>query len=104
VCAVGARYACGRRKTAIAVDRVGLLRVEAEPPADIADLMRQVTPRCTYGFVNPVLKRNVGPRYTPEALRARIEGTVFLAGIVRPDGSVDSIRVMTSVDATQGLR
>lgn len=51
----------------------------------------------------PVLVSETKPAYTPAALRAGIEGEVHLTGVVRPDGSVDGIRVVESLDAEYGL-
>lgn len=45
----------------------------------------------------PVAVKKVDPRYPGEARRQRLEGVVFLYGIIREDGSVDSVRVVRSV-------
>jgi TonB family protein len=45
----------------------------------------------------------VKPRYTPEAMRARVEGSVRLRGIVERDGTVSAIEVVRSLDAMYGL-
>lgn len=44
----------------------------------------------------PVLK--VDPKYPPELIREHIHGEVVLYAIIRANGSVDSIRVMRSLD------
>jgi TonB family protein len=51
----------------------------------------------------PRVLSDVKPRYTPEAMRARIQGTVRLRGIVERDGTVSAIEVINSLDATNGL-
>jgi periplasmic protein TonB len=51
----------------------------------------------------PILLREVKPAYTPEAMRARIQGEVVLVGVVLPDGSVTRLRVLRSLDGTFGL-
>lgn len=43
------------------------------------------------------------PRYTSDAMRARIAGTVALAATVQPDGTVADVRVLQSLDPTYGL-
>ncbi len=48
---------------------------------------------------SPVPVRKVDPRYPPVLAEARIEGDVMLYAIIRQDGTVDSIRVLRSVDA-----
>ena len=46
----------------------------------------------------PVATTKVDPAYPPDALRDRIEGTVTLYAVIRADGSVDTIRVLDSLD------
>jgi TonB family protein len=46
----------------------------------------------------PRLIEEVRPRYTSDALRTKIQGTVFLEAIVRSDGSPSHIRVVRSLD------
>ena len=55
------------------------------------------------GVVSPRLIREIKPGYTPEAMRARIQGTVTLQAVVLPDGSVGTARVIRSLDSTFGL-
>jgi protein TonB len=47
--------------------------------------------------------KEVSPRYTPGAMRARIEGVVLLEAVVRADGTVGRVRVRRSLDAAFGL-
>jgi len=47
----------------------------------------------------PVALRKVDPRYPAEAKRERVEGTVYLYGIIRPDGLVEEIAVVQGVDS-----
>jgi len=46
----------------------------------------------------PKLLYDIKPRYTPQALRDKIEGTVWLEIVVTADGSVGDIRVLRSLD------
>ena len=55
------------------------------------------------GVSVPVLIREVKPQYTSDAMRAKIQGTVVLECIVRPDGTVSDIQVQRSLDPTFGL-
>jgi len=55
------------------------------------------------GIENPVLRREVKPQYTAEAMRAKIQGTVYLDCVVKADGSVGECGVVRSLDATFGL-
>jgi len=50
-----------------------------------------------------VLVRQVEPRYTSEAMRAKISGDVELEAVIKPDGTVGEIRVMKSLDDRFGL-
>ena len=47
--------------------------------------------------------REVKPQYTAEAMRAKVQGVVYLECIVLPDGSVGDIQVVKSLDTTFGL-
>jgi protein TonB len=55
------------------------------------------------GVSLPVLIREVRPQYTSDAMRAKVQGTVLLECIVRPDGSVTDITVLRSLDRSFGL-
>ena len=51
----------------------------------------------------PKLIVEVKPNYTPDAMRARIEGIVELEIVVYADGSVGGIRLVRSLDSRFGL-
>lgn len=55
------------------------------------------------GVVSPRLIREIKPGYTPEAMRARIQGMVTLQAVVLPDGSVGASHVVRSLDSAFGL-
>lgn len=55
------------------------------------------------GVENPVRIREVKPQYTPEAMRAKIQGTVELEAIIGPDGRVTEARISRSLDKVFGL-
>jgi protein TonB len=46
----------------------------------------------------PVPVRKVDPKYPPELIEQNVQGEVVLYGIVRADGSVDSIQVARTLD------
>ena len=50
-----------------------------------------------------MLIRDVKPQYTADAMRAKIQGSVWLECIVLPDGSVGNVRVTRSLDPRFGL-
>ena len=43
------------------------------------------------------------PQYTSDAMRAKIQGSVLLECIVRPNGEVTDVQVIRSLDPTFGL-
>ncbi len=51
----------------------------------------------------PTLVREVKPAYTSDAMRARLQGSVFLECVVRPDGSVGQVKILRSLDSAFGL-
>lgn len=55
------------------------------------------------GIQAPVPTRSVQPKYTPEALQAKVEGVVELGLVILPDGTVTDVRVTKSLDTTYGL-
>ena len=57
----------------------------------------------TPGLKAPVLKHTVYPRYTSDAMRAKLQGVVEVQAVVMPDGSVSRARVTTSLDKAFGL-
>lgn len=55
------------------------------------------------GVEPPRLLREVRPQYTADAMRAKVQGIVWLECIVLPDGTVGDVRVVRSLDPTFGL-
>jgi periplasmic protein TonB len=55
------------------------------------------------GVTAPRVVKSVPPRYTPEAMKARIEGVVALGAVVQEDGAVGNITVVRSLDSMYGL-
>ena len=47
--------------------------------------------------------KEVKPAYTADAMRAKIQGSVWLECIVMPDGSVGEVKVTRSLDPIFGL-
>jgi TonB family protein len=54
-------------------------------------------------LVQPTVKRMVQPKYTSEAMRAKLQGTVEVEAVIRPDGTIDRARVVKSLDTQLGL-
>ncbi len=58
---------------------------------------------CDDGVSRPKLVREVQPRYTMEAMKAKKRGKVLVDAVVRPDGRVGDVVVAVSLDKTDGL-
>ena len=52
----------------------------------------------------PRLVREVKPQYTPEAMEARIQGTLWLEAVVLDTGEVGDVEVTRSLDTVYGMR
>jgi protein TonB len=55
------------------------------------------------GLTLPRIRQEVKPEYTPEAMKARIQGRVVLEAIVLASGAVDDVSILTSLDTEHGL-
>lgn len=55
------------------------------------------------GVTTPRVLREVKPQYTSDAMRARIQGSVWLECVVQPSGVCTEIQVVRSLDRTFGL-
>jgi len=55
------------------------------------------------GVTAPTVVKQVQAAYTNEARDQRIEGTVGLSCVIRPDGHVTDVNVVESLDAVFGL-
>jgi protein TonB len=51
----------------------------------------------------PTVLREVKPKYTPDAMRAKLQGAVELEIVVKEDGTVGEVRVTKSLDKASGL-
>jgi periplasmic protein TonB len=52
----------------------------------------------TPGLRLPVMVRHVEPKYTSDALRAKIQGQVVVQIVVREDGTVEKARIIVGLD------
>ena len=55
------------------------------------------------GVTIPRVIKEVKPAYTAEAMRAKVQGVVWLRCIVLPDGTVGRVEVVRSLDSVFGL-
>ena len=49
-------------------------------------------------IASPAPVRKIDPKYPREMMKEHVEGEVILYGVIRPDGSVDSIQVVRKLD------
>ena len=55
------------------------------------------------GVSPPALIYRAPPQYTPEAMRAKLQGVAYLTGVVGVDGMLHDIRIVRSLDGAFGL-
>jgi periplasmic protein TonB len=55
------------------------------------------------GVTNPTVIKQVDPSYTSDAMRAKIQGEVWLEAVVQPNGLLTDIKVVKSLDRQYGL-
>jgi len=55
------------------------------------------------GVQTPRVLREVKPAYTAEAMRAKVQGEVWLECVVMPDGTVGRVEIVKSLDGNFGL-
>jgi TonB family protein len=73
------------------------------PIGEAAARRQQIVDGKAAGVTLPKLVSEVKPKYTPEAMQARIEGTVVMSVVVRTDGTTGDIEVTRSLDARYGV-
>ena len=59
---------------------------------------QELTPSASADLSMPVPMRKVDPKYPPDLIEQNVQGEVVLYGIIRADGSVDSLQVARSLD------
>jgi TonB family protein len=50
------------------------------------------------GLVQPIVRRRAQPKYTSDAMRAKIQGTTEVEAVIQPDGTIGRLRVTKSLD------
>lgn len=73
------------------------------PVGDAAAQAQQAVDGTDPGVTLPKVVSEVRAQYTPEALEARIEGTVMMTTAIRTDGTPSDIAITKSLDAEHGL-
>ena len=52
---------------------------------------------------NPAPIKSVQPKYTSEAMRAKIQGSVEIEAVVLPNGTIGDVRILKPLDKQYGL-
>jgi len=55
------------------------------------------------GITLPIVVREAKPRYTPEAMKQKIQGSVWMLVVVLESGDVGDVQISKSLDAEYGL-
>jgi|SRR5215207_3747878 len=55
------------------------------------------------GVISPAVLKEEKPRYTAEAMKAKVQGMVEVQAIVLTDGTVGDVRIVQSLDKEFGL-
>ena len=82
------------------------LSFQQSPPTQPTDPTSWPIPgvlRPGQGVTSPVLLHETKPNYSPDAMRARIQGLVVMECVVELDGTVGAVRVTRSLDQAFGL-
>ena len=73
------------------------------PIREAAAHAQQVVNGSDAGVTPPKLVSEVKPQYTPEAMQAKIQGSMLMNAVVRTDGTPADIQIIKSLDAEFGL-
>ena len=84
------------------VAALGAQTPQTKPPQE-DEFLKGAYAADTTGLVAPKVIREVKPKYTAEAMRAKIQGRVKVQVVVGTDGRVDRARVLESLDKDLGL-
>ena len=77
------------------------IRTLPRPRAPFHPEIAEAVPGALIQFPKPVT--NPKPRYTADAMRARISGKIVMQAVVLPDGTVGDVQIMQSLDPHFGL-
>ena len=77
--------------------------VAAASAPGFAQEKEKEVPRAGNGVTLPKPTHTEKPKYTAEAMKRGIQGSVLLDMVVLTDGTVDSVKVVRSLDPTYGL-
>lgn len=81
----------------------GGLAIAQQPPAPGTSSQKAAARPGDKGVTPPKIVKEVKPQYTPDAMKAKIQGHVVLECVVEPDGTVSDVTVLKSLDKEHGL-
>ena len=81
----------------------GSPQADAQKKAADAEFLKGAYLEDTPDLVKPKAILDVKPKYTPDAMRAKLQGKIGVQAIVLPDGTVGRARVFESLDQVMGL-
>jgi TonB family protein len=84
----------------VSANRADQLQFDAQSEPALTPLAEALYRSCDEGVVPPKVLSSVNAQYTAQSMRAGIEGSVLLQGVVRTDGSVRDVYVLRSLDAS----
>jgi TonB family protein len=87
-----------RRVYAMNVNMPNLNSVTGSWIIHFSELHLAGTARLSGEVSAPVPLRKLDPKYPQTAIQEHIQGEVILYGVIRPDGSVDSIQLVRGID------
>ena len=97
----GARPSGGQRVYSVLINMPNLTSQTGSWVLRFAELGERATSAGgaaeSFALEAPVAVKKVDPRYPGEARRDHLEGVVYLYGVIREDGTVESVRVVRSV-------
>jgi TonB family protein len=102
VCATG-RFEKMDGRLVVMVDKPEALAVQNANRPATSVFAPDAIQNCSTNVEKPTLILNVAPRYTAEAMRRRVHGSVLIDAVVVADGTVHDTRVVYSLDRETGL-
>ena len=77
------------------------IRTLPRPRAPFHPEIAEAVPGSLIQFPKPLT--NPKPRYTADAMRARISGKIVMQAVVLPDGTVGDVQIVQALDPRSGL-
>jgi TonB family protein len=95
--------------THLALPVLGTPQAASQPPAigEQAKAAQLPLPEGVFrpggGVTLPEVVKEIRPQYTPDSMRAKIQGVIEVEAVVQTDGTVGMVRVVRSLDKEHGL-